>query len=757
MCQYYSFIWRRVAVLLLSLPAVIATWAQVTISGTVKEAGNRPVIGASISLKGTYDGTITDSLGSFQFTTAEKDTQILEVTNTGYKPVVKTLILRTTTPVTINVILKEAPDELKAVTITAGAFAVDDKKRAVTVLNSLDVATIGGGNADISTAMKTLPGAQQVGEQEGLFVRGGTAEETKQFIDGTLVNKPYGTSVPDIASRGRFSPFLFKGMVFSTGGYSALYGQALSSALILESIDMPERSAATLSVSPILLGGGIQQLSKNKKFSWGADYNYTNLVAYFNLVKQTPDYFKMPVFHSGAANFRIKTKGGIIKYYTTFDHSELGLRRQDVDSLALKDAFRLRNNNWYNNLSWRENLGNGWKMNLGAGFSTNGDNLAQQLQDAQNRPVYPDNAIWSYNKNFVLRRDENLSQLRGVFEKRLFGISTLRFGAEHMSNTYRFDYNDTLHVNLKDHYTALFAETDVYLTNHLAAKIGGRLERSSVINTSNFAPRAALAYKLGTDGQISAAYGIFYQRPEYAQLTYTTQLGYQRADHYILNYQKMTNDRIFRIETFYKVYRDLIKSYPVSLAYNFYDNAGSGYAKGAELFWRDKQTFKDIDYWISYSYLDTKRNYLNYPQLLEPGFAAKHTASVVVKRFVTTWKTGFNLTYSFATGRPYYDFRYDLYKNAYTIGDHGKTIPYNNLGLSVNYLPNIGKPKAKVFWVLVASANNVLGNNQVYGYNYSFNGANKIPINPPARRFYFIGIFLSWGVDRTQDAINSNL
>ena len=78
-----------------------------------------------------------------------------------------------------------------------------------------------------------MPGAQQIGEQEGLFVRGGTGEETKQFIDGTLVNNPYYTSVPDIATRGRFSPFLFKGTVFSTGGYSALYGQALSSAVIL--------------------------------------------------------------------------------------------------------------------------------------------------------------------------------------------------------------------------------------------------------------------------------------------------------------------------------------------------------------------------------------------------------------------------------------------------------------------------------------------------------------------------------------------
>src|SRR6202012_6198529 len=90
------------------------------------------------------------------------------------------------------------------------------------VLSPLDVATSAGSNADITAALKPLPGAQQIGEQEGLFVRGGAGYEAKQFIDGSLVNNPYYSSVPDIAQRGRFSPFLFKGTVFSTGGYSAL-------------------------------------------------------------------------------------------------------------------------------------------------------------------------------------------------------------------------------------------------------------------------------------------------------------------------------------------------------------------------------------------------------------------------------------------------------------------------------------------------------------------------------------------------------
>ncbi len=746
---------RILMFLLLGSFLVHPTFAQVVIQGRVHDNKGNPLPGASVSLKDSYDGGIVDSSGHFRFTSTENGDQLLVVSNVGYKPYEQKLTLAGQA-ISLEITLKEELSELKAVTVISGSFAAGDTKRAATVLNSLDVATVGGGNADITAAVKTLPGAQQVGEQEGLFVRGGTGYETKQFIDGTLVNNPYYSSVPDLASRGRFSPFLFKGTVFSTGGYSAQYGEALSSALILESIDLPEKSTANLSVSPIVLGGGFQQLAKNQKSSWGINYNYVNLIAYFNLVKQQPDYYRMPIFHNADANFRIKTRGGIVKFYTTFSHSDLGLRRPDIDSADLKDAFGLKNINFYNNLSWRENLGGGWKMNLGMGYSSNTDHLEQQLQDRQNQPQsYPDRPWWP-GKDFRIRSRQDLSQAKAVFEKRLFGISTLRFGSEYMYFRNRNDYNDTLGT-LTDHFQSLFAETDIFVTNDLAAKIGGRLEHSTLLDKFNLAPRLSLAYKVGKGAQLSAAYGLFYQKPENTQLFYTRNLGYSRAAHYILTYQKSTNDRIFRVESYYKKYQGLVKTIPYTYYYGSYDNSGSGYAKGIEFFWRDKKTIKNFDYWISYSYLDTKRDYLNYPEQLQPDFAANHTLSLVTKRFFMDIKTGFNFTYSYASGRPYYNFRFDGPGNKYLIADQGKTKDYHSLGFSMNYVPTVGNPKARTFWVLVASVTNVLGYEPVYTYRYSYDGLNKMPVTPPAKRFYFIGVFFSWGVDRTQDAINNNL
>ena len=263
--------------------------AQVTISGKVRDR-KKPISGVNIVLKDTYDGATSDSLGRFSFKTTEKGEFVLAATSVGYNAFEQKIRIAED-PITIDIVLKEEVTELNAVTVTAGTFEASDKKKAAAVLDPIDIVTTASANGDITGALKTLPGAQQVGESEGLFVRGGTAAETKTFIDGTLVNNFFYSSLPNIATFSRFSPFIFKGTVFSTGGYSAMYGQGLSSALILESIDLPERSSANVGISMLNLSGGYQQLSKNKKSSWGVSYAYTDLTLAFAVIKQQQDYF----------------------------------------------------------------------------------------------------------------------------------------------------------------------------------------------------------------------------------------------------------------------------------------------------------------------------------------------------------------------------------------------------------------------------------------------------------------------------------
>ncbi|MBC7535083.1 MAG: TonB-dependent receptor [Ferruginibacter sp.] len=732
-------------------------FGQTKIAGRLTDTKNKSLRGASITIRNSYDGTTTDSLGNFLFTTNETGDQLLEANISGYSSYSKNIKLEGK-EILLNISIKELITELKAVVITAGAFEASDAKKA-TVLTSIDIVTTASAEGDITGALKTLPGTQQVGETGGLFVRGGTATESKIFIDGNLVNNFFYSSVPGIASRGRFNPFLFKGTVFSSGGYSALYGQALSSALILESTDLPDKTSANIALSIIGAGAGIEKLAKNKKSSWGLTYNYTNLWLAFNVIKQRRDFYAIPVDQQVDGNFRIKTKGGIVKYYGYVNWSNVGFRTQDIDSLRLKDAFSLKNLNIYHNLNWKEKIGKGWRVNAGLSYSTNMDQIKTELQNNENVKLELANDSLFSAKNADILNKGQYAQARLVLEKRLKGLNAIRLGADHFYSKEEYNYTGLggfkFTGNVKENLTAAFAETDFYISNNIAAKLGTRLEYSRIMARWNIAPRASVAYKFKDNSQASFAYGLFYQTPESKYLPpLANNLGYAKAAHYILQYQRTSSLRTFRTEVFYKKYDNLFKT--AGFREQALNNNGYGYARGIEIFWRDKKSIKNLDYWISYSYLDTKRDFLNFPSEMQPSFAATHTASLVMKKFVVKWKTGFNASYTFATGRPYYQIRKDASQNNY-IYDKGRTINYNGLGFSLNYLPNLGKTKAKAFTVLVLSVSNVLGQKQIYGYNYAAVADRKLPILPPSKRFVYIGCFISIGIDRTQDAINNNL
>src|SRR6185295_6959832 len=94
---------------------------QTIISGKVKDGKGRPIAGASIALKNTYDGATSDSAGAYKFSTAEKGPQSLLITSVGYKLLEQPIDLRQENR-TIDITLKEEPNELRAVTITAGSF-----------------------------------------------------------------------------------------------------------------------------------------------------------------------------------------------------------------------------------------------------------------------------------------------------------------------------------------------------------------------------------------------------------------------------------------------------------------------------------------------------------------------------------------------------------------------------------------------------------------------------------------------------------
>lgn len=721
--------------LLLSLSYCLV--GQTTITGTIRSKNKAPLEGASISLEGTYLGATSSKEGIYSFSSTDTGSFNLVVSLIGYKNISQPVRLAGGQQ-TVDFILKEEVNEMQAVTVSAGSFEANDQRRN-TVLKPIDILTTAGVQADVVAALKTLPGAQQVGESEGLFVRGGTGAETKVFIDGMMVSNPFYSSVPDIAQRGRFSPLLFKGTHFSSGGYSAQYGQAMSSALTLESHDLPTRTETNMIISSAQLSLTRQQLFKEQKASAGFSINYNNLEPYYALVPQKPYYTKAPEIINGELFGRWKTGKGIFKYYGYATHNTIGFHRPSLEDEKAFDYFNLRGDNIFTILTYSGKLNSQWKLNTGIGFSYNKDRI--DLRTASPVTEYA---------SFYPRLTNYTSQARAVFTRLFEGLSKWHTGFEYLHIVDKIEAKDSIAaVSRPDNFVSVFTEGDIYLSPRLLAKPGLRYEYSSLLSKGNIAPRLSFAWKLNRAGQISIAYGTYFQKPETNYLLRSPELNYTKATHYILNYEKISNGRTIRGELFYKKYEDLI-TYPANKPFMLSNN-GSGYAKGFELFWRDKKLFDGFDYWISYSFLDTKRQFKDYPFKTTPTFAAKHTLNVVVKQFVTPIATNFSLTYTYASGRPYYNPNQPESK---FLSD--RTIDYHNIGFQINYLTKIGKANT----VFIFNLNNVIGNDQVYGYNFASQPNQQSAyrgeaITPMAKRYIFFGAYLTIGNDRRREIIDN--
>lgn len=688
-----------------------------TISGTVKDDKKQPVPFANILLKDSYDGGSADANGNYSFTTDATGTVTLICRQIGFDEVQKTVTLNGA-DVKVDFVLVGKVNEMDVVVISAGTIEASDEKRT-TVLKPLDIVTTAGGEGDIYGAVQTLPGSTRVGDQGGLFVRGGTGAETKTIIDGLNVNNPFLAAVPDIATRGRFSPFLFKGTVFSTGGYSAQYGQALSSALVLETQDLPDQSASTIAISSVGVGAGHDHLWEKKGFSAGFNVDYTNLAPYFAVVPQLQKYERMPQFYGSDFNFRKKIgENGMLKFYGYYNYSDLALKTNDVDSVNYQSLFSLNNSDAYTNLSFRQFYGEKWRLDAATS--------------------------WAYDKSKIQVNLDTINTSNMLTQGKIMGTryfmarDKLRVGAEYqyLTDDSKFDQYKS---NFFDNYVSAFAEADIFIGSKFVARVGGRVENSSLLAKTNVAPRLSLAMKTGKHSQASIAYGDFYQKPTNDILYVTHSINFEKATHYILSFQHVDDSITIRVEAYYKSYDNLVKTIPT------YTNDGNGYAKGFDVFFRDKKTFRNVDYWISYTYLDTKRLYRDFPISTMPTFASTHNASIVVKKWMPKILTSVGFSYNYSSGRPYYNPNNPTY-----LGD--KTYDYHSINFNVSYLTHF----CGAFTVLVFSVTNVPGFNNVYGYRYSYDGSRRQAIVPPSKRSFFVGCFMSFGTDRSKDVINSN-
>lgn len=727
---------RLLLLLCLLIAALLHASAQTTpattLSGTVRDAGGQPLPGAKVFLKTTFDGATTDSLGRFRFSTRKAGTLPLLVTLMGYEQQEQAIVLDGTAK-RLALVLKPVRNQLGSVTITSGAFEASDEKRS-TVLKPLDIVTTAGALADVAGALNTLPGTSRNGEEGKLFVRGGAAGETKQYLDGLPLQSPYNSSVSGVPARGRFSPMLFKGTVFSTGGYSAEYGQALSAVVGLNSTDLAPETQTGISL--LSVGLSLSHQHRFERSSVAVTGDYLNLQPYYRLVPQSWGWQVAPQSAGGSVALRQRTgELGMLKIYGAFTRQEMALSQPDPSFEGGSRPVALSNHNEYVNASFRTPLKRGWSLQTGVAGTRDDQTIRPDVQ--------------------YLRELEQSVVGRVVLTNDSAGAHwNLKLGTEGLLQSYRMRYQASPEADLQrpgfeEQRASAFAESDISLSNELVARVGARAEYSGVLGRWNAAPRLALAYQLAEGTQVSAAYGHFYQTPANDLLRaahYAQNLRFERATHYLLTYQHSKNDRTLRAEAYYKDYAHLTRfAADAPFDPTQYQSTGSGYARGVDVFWRDKKTFKKTDYWVSYGLVDTRRQQRTDPVLAVPTFASRHNLSVVGKYWISKLHTQVGGTFSYGSPRSFNDPNREGY-------NLGRTPSFQELSLNLSYLTTIRKNLT----IVHVSCSNVLGRYNVFGYRYAntpdSNGLFQgVAVTPSAPRMLFVGLLISINKKRPAD------
>ncbi|RZJ65789.1 MAG: TonB-dependent receptor [Flavobacterium sp.] len=705
----------------------IAAFAQTEIKGKVTDPKGEPIPGANVFIEGSYDGGTTIEDGTFVFTTTETGTRQLVISFLSFETTNTTIDIATYQPQTFK--LRESVTTLDAVVVTAGTFEAGDKAR-VSVLKPLDIVTTAGSSGDIVAALQTLPGTNTVGEDGRLFVRGGEADETQTFVDGIRVAQPYGSTTNNLPTRGRFSPFLFSGISFSTGGYSAEYGEALSSVLLLNTQDDPDQNKTDISLMTVGLGLG--HTKKWEKSSLSLNASYIDLAPYQWAIPQNVSWNRAYQTFAGEAVYRKHFENGLLKIYAAFDSSRFDINQESINT-EVPTRVAVQNNNLYVNASYKGDLGRTWQITAGLGYGLGKNDIGLNQDNVENT--------------------ENAMHLKLKLSKRFSDRVKLSVGADYFLTDFDESYdvfeNQTLGVDYNSGIGATYAEADVFFSKKFAVKLGMRAAYNDLLEESAVSPRISAAYKVSKRGQFSLAYGDFQQAPGqgYVKFSEFHKFDNEKATHYILNYQWNRERQTLRIEAYYKDYRDLVKYDTETAMFNSnYSNNGSGYAQGLDVFWRDGRSFRNFEYWVSYSYIDTERDYRNYPIKAQPQFVADHSLSVVGKYWIESWRSQVSATNSFATGRPYTNPNQPGFLQ-------GKTKGYNSLSLSWAYLLSQQK-------ILYFSVSNVLGTQNVYNYEYA-NTANangvfeRREITPTADRFFFVGFFWTISQDRKSNQLNN--
>lgn len=717
---------------------LLSSHAQPTVlQGEVVDAQGEAMQFVNVQLTGTIDGAATDLDGRFQFRTTRTGRHEVRASMIGFEAAIQTLNLVPGDTLTLRLMLLETLVTLDEAVVTASSFVTGEGETVA--LQSLEVITTPGAAADIFMAVKTFPGVAMVDEGAGLFVRGGDVSETAILLDQATVVHPYKFESPTGGVFGTIPPFMVNGTVFSSGGFSAQYGNALSGVLAMESQNMPLQPNyyANLGLAAASLGAHVPVIPGKLGVRFTGNQSFTDIM--FRVNGQEDEFTKTPRGTDGNLSIVYQySPSGRVKVFNFMTTDRVGVQ---VDQPSFEGVFQGETTNWLHNIQWTD-IYRGWLLQTSA--SLNRFTAKQRLGNLNLQPA------------------DDTYKLRTDLEREASETMRVRFGAEIEQTDNRFrgtipsqegildpSANRTV---LDEAYAATrtggYAEVEVKPARRVVASVGVRMDHHNLAQSATVDPRLSLRYLFTKETDLRLAWGRYHQFP--APYLYNPESGNpdltaQVAQHFIAGIGHERDLLMVRVEAYAKTYNDLVLRH----ATRNYANRGDGLARGVDVFVKYGAFLRTrFNGWISYSLLDSRRLQVRdlgtdvaYQDGPSP-FDITHNLTVVGKwRLIGFLNIG--ATFRHATGRPI-----TPVVDALPMNEGSYYLPVDG-GIGAERLPAFQRLDGQLSYsfplpnssniVLYVAFSNLLNRANVLSYDYNADYSERTPRTTNYRRFIYFG------------------
>lgn len=583
----------KIIFLLLSILFLINISAQQetgSITGKVVDKTTKEFLpGVNIIVLGSSQGTSTNLNGEFTIENLPTGIYSVRASFIGYNSITKTdVVVNTARPADLNFELTTAVIELDGVTVTSEFFNNNPTEiNSITNFSYEEIRRAPGGFEDVVRALSVLPGvAKQSAGRNDLIVRGGAPSENLYLVDGFVVPNinHFGTQGATGGPLSFINLDFVNETSFSTGGFSAIYGDKLSSVLSIDLRDgRKDRIGGKGTISASQFGLNLEgPISQNSDFLFSVRRSYLDFIfnaAGFNFV---PEYWDVTSkFNYSPDN---KNKFSFL-FVSAFDR----VKFNNKTSEDIYDNSRIlgsNQNQYLAGLSYRHLFNDGfYTLRLSRNFT----DYDTSQKDTLFNPIFLNQSKEGENE---LNADL-VYKLSPVSEINLgASVKNIKFAADILLPNFITTYGDTLNItnlSTENRFTksAFYSQFSTVLFQRLRLNAGLRLDYFDAINTKFYlSPRFSLSYKLSELTTVSASAGIYHQSPSYIWLTADARnkdLKAVNVNQFVAGFEHLLqSDMRLKLEAFYKDYKD----YPASTLrrYLVLANTGAGFGGGDDNF-----------------------------------------------------------------------------------------------------------------------------------------------------------------------------